>query len=317
MELRHILLSGKSPSSTPIPKSMLPVDTSKPPLTILRKDTRKECSTVNVIDDNMISTNKSSAIPTSDPIDPPVVIDIQNDVTSLPDAVTAVLKDVVPVTSDASHTGVHPITDTLVSCAPLVVHDRESSVSNHDVIEVTDTSDEMIEIDHITPVSIGTISVSSIVNKSSVVIGTGSVDLTTKSVNIITGTDNDVTIGSFQDCTVPDVNKDESTLDPSKNVTPPSPKLYSLSPTWHTKIPVNNCKKRPAQSPLMGKFLSGRRRLNTPVSKFQARNLFPGNDADSSLDSDDESFCWDRDSIASEILICEDFEGVVANNIDI
>ena len=283
MELRNILLSGKSPSFTPIPKSILrlPVDTSKPPQTILRKEPNKECSITNVIDGDMTPAVNSSAIPTIDPVEPPVILVIQDDVTSLPEDVTAALKDVVSVTNDPSshHAVVHSITDTLVSCAPLVGRDTESS-------------------DHIIPVAVGTISVSPI-------------------ANAVTRTDDDVTIGSPHDCTVPDVNKDQSTSVPCKNATPPSPKLFTLSPTWHTKIPVNKCKKRPAQSPLMGKFLSGRRRLNTPVSKFQARNLFPGNDSDSCLDSDDDSICWDRDSIASEILICEDFEGVVANNSDI
>ena len=84
-----------------------------------------------------------------------------------------------------------------------------------------------------------------------------------------------------------------------------------------SKFSKRNNKKRPAQSPLIGKLLGARRRLNTPMTKFQARNLFPDIDSDSCLDSDDEPFYWGRASIANEILTCDDFDGMVANNSDI
>ena len=192
-------------------------------------------------------------------------------------------------------------------------------MSNDDVIEVTNISDAMLEFGHVTPVPIGSISVSPIVDRSSDVITKESIDPSSISGDVTSRTEDDVTSSSPRDCVnrCIDVKKDESASDPCKSTTPPPPELFSLSPTWNRKFPVNKSKKRPAQSPLMGKFLSGRRRLNTPVIKFQARNLFPGTDSDSCIDSDDDSFCWDRDSIASEILICEDFEGVVANNSDI
>ena len=239
----------------------------------------------------------------------PVVPAIHDDIIDLPDNGIAAPLGVVPVASDPNHldTVVHPISDTMVSSDPTNARDRESSVSNDDdVIVVQNTSDEIIV--HVTPVLIGTINVSPIVDLASNVISKESVDLPSKSGDVTPGTDDDVTSGSLIDGVVPDVNK---------GATLPPPELISLSPSWHHKFSVKKNKKRPAQSPLMGKFLSGRRRLNTPVSKFQARNLFPGTDSDSCIDSDDDSFCWDSDSIASEILICEDFEGVVANNSDI
>ena len=43
----------------------------------------------------------------------------------------------------------------------------------------------------------------------------------------------------------------------------------------------------------------------------------PINDYDEHHVSDVDSIYWDRDSIAIEILTCEDFEGIYANNSDL
>ena len=77
-----------------------------------------------------------------------------------------------------------------------------------------------------------------------------------------------------------------------------------------------NIKKRPAQSPLVGNFRTGRRRIINPLRRVQTKLTFDENELDSELDSDDESVHWERDSIASEIMTCSDFDGIFANNSD-
>ena len=61
--------------------------------------------------------------------------------------------------------------------------------------------------------------------------------------------------------------------------------------------PPRRARKRQAQSPLVGKVATTlRRRIIDPA----ARKLFPINNCESELDSDDDS-CYERESIASEI----------------
>ena len=79
---------------------------------------------------------------------------------------------------------------------------------------------------------------------------------------------------------------------------------------------VNN--KRPARSPLVGRLVSGRRRYASPLRKVRSCRPLQFIDITNELDSDDDSSCcWDKESIASEIMTCSDFEGVFADNSDI
>ena len=70
--------------------------------------------------------------------------------------------------------------------------------------------------------------------------------------------------------------------------------------------------KRQAQSPLVGKVATTlRRRIIDPA----ARKLFPINNCESELDSDDDS-CYERESIASEISHIEDKEIVTMDDFE-
>ena len=70
--------------------------------------------------------------------------------------------------------------------------------------------------------------------------------------------------------------------------------------------PPRRALKRQAQSPLVGKVATTlRRRIIDPA----ARKLFPINNCESELDSDDDS-CYERESITSEISHIED-KGIV------
>lgn len=107
----------------------------------------------------------------------------------------------------------------------------------------------------------------------------------------------------------------------ASQATPPTtdcvPTPTVLNPQWRLSN-MNTNSKRPARTPLVGKLLTGRRRLATPIRRIKSHRQTLFIPSDTEYDSeDDESLYWDRDSIASEIMTCSDFDGVFANNSDI
>ena len=309
MQLRHMLRSGRKPSSPSIPESMLPlpVDTSMPP-------PRSGSAQI---------TTKKVATPTHDPSKSQSVMNTsashqQIDDTKQPDIEKKEMAQVptgaakVDTSSNAQVPNVPPHVSTSVSCVPKSVATTECSVD-------VNSSDDVITLES----AVITTDSHDVITLESVVTSNESGDVSIGSTEVTPGISpdrTDVTSGTPPDRIVPDVCNTELTSDQCKHVTTPQqspPELFSLSPGWMSKFPKKNNKKRPAQSPLIGKLLGARRRLNTPMTKFQARNLFPDIDSDSCLDSDDEPFYWGRASIANEILTCDDFDGMVANTSDI